>query len=78
MKDHFDLTKGKRGYQTSTIWHQNIPFTAELLACKLMRKCRPNEVPAPIVSIAANCTKGYNYKWVEYIAKEFLEDVRDA
>ena len=43
-----------------------------------MRKCRPNEVSAPIVSIAANCTEGYIYKWEEYIAKEFLEDFHDA
>ena len=43
-----------------------------------MWKCRSNEVPAPIVSIAVNCAKGYNYKWVEYIAREFLEDVCDA
>ena len=43
-----------------------------------MRKCRPNEVHAPIVSIAANCAKGYSYKWAEYIAREFLEDVCDA
>ena len=78
MKEHFRLTKGKRGYQTLTIQHQNIRFAAELLACKLMRKCRTNEVSAPIVSIVVNCDEGYSYKWVEYIAKEFLEDVRDA
>ena len=78
MKDRFNLKKGKRGYQTSTIGHQNIQFTGKLLACKLMRKCRPHEVPAPIVSIAMNCAEGYIYKWAEYIAKEFLEDVRDA
>ena len=43
-----------------------------------MQKCRPNEVPAPIVSIAANYAEGYSYNWVAYIAKEFLEDVRDV
>ena len=37
-----------------------------------------NEVPAPIVSIATNCAEGYSYKWAEYIAWEFLEDVCDA
>ena len=78
MKDRFGLTKGKRGYQTSTIRHQNILFTTELLACKLMRKCRPNEVSAPIFSIAANCAKGYSYNWAVYIAKEFLKDICDA
>ena len=68
MKDCFILTKGKRGYQTSTIWHQNIQFVIEHLACKLMRKCKPNEVPSLIFSIAANCAEGYSYKSVEYIA----------
>ena len=75
MKERFRLTKGKRGYQTSTIQHQNIRFVVYLLACKIMWKCRPNEVPAPIVSIALNCSEGYSYKWAEYIAKEFLKDV---
>ena len=78
MKECFGLMKGKQGYQTSTIQHQNICFAIELLACKLMQKCRPNEVSAPIVSIATNCTEGYIYNWVAYIAKDFLEDVRDA
>ena len=78
MKDRFGLTKGKRGYKTLTIRHQKIHFTAELLACKLMQKCRQNEVSAPIVSIATNCAEGYSYNWEAYIAKEFLEDVRDA
>ena len=68
MKDSFGLTKGKQGYQTSTIRHQNIRFAVELLACKLMQKYIPSEVPAPIVSIAVNCAEGYSYKWVEYIA----------
>ena len=43
-----------------------------------MHKCRPNEVSAPIVSIAVNCGEEYSYKWTEDIAREFLADVRDA
>ena len=43
-----------------------------------MQKCRPNEVSAPIVSITGNCAEGYSYNWEAYIAKEFLEDVRDV
>ena len=78
MKDRFSLTKGKRGYQTSIIQHQNIRFAVELLACKLMQKYIPSEVPAPIVSIAVNCAEGYSYNWAAYIANEFLKDVRDA
>ena len=36
MKERFGLTKGKQGYKTSTIQHQNIRFTIDLLACKVM------------------------------------------
>ena len=78
MKERFSLTKGKRGYHTSVIQHHNIRFVVELLACKLMRKCRPYEVPAPVIRIAANCTEGYSYKWEAYIVKEFLEDAHDV
>ena len=78
MKERFVLTKGKRGYHTSAIQEQNIRFAAELLACKIMWKCRPTEVPAPVIRIAINYAEGYNYNWAVYIAKEFLEDARDA
>ena len=57
---------------------QNILFAAELLAYKLLRKCRPNEVPAPVIRIAINCAEGYTYNWAAYLTREFLEDARDA
>ena len=78
MKDRFGLTKGKRGYHTSTIEDKNIRFAAELLACKLLRKCMPSEVPDPVIRIAINCAEGYTYNWFTYLAREFLEDARDA
>ena len=49
MKECFGLTKGKRGYHTSTIKENHIRFAADLLACKVMRKCRPIEVPSPVI-----------------------------
>ena len=78
MKDCFGLTKGKRGYHTSTIEDQNIRFIAKLLACKLLRKCRPTEVPASIIRLTINCAEGYTYNWAAYLTREFLEDARDA
>ena len=78
MKECFVLTKGKHGYHTSAIQEQPIRFAAELLACKVIRKCRPTEVTAPVIRIAINCAEGYHYNWAEYIAKEFLEDACDA
>ena len=78
MKDRFDLMKGKQGYHTCTIPPQNIRFAAELLACKLIQKCRPNEVPASVIRIVVNYAEGYSYNWAACIVKEFLEDARDV
>ena len=57
---------------------QNILFAAKLLACKLLRKCRPSEVPTPVIRIAVNCAEGYTYNWAAYLAREILEDAHDA
>ena len=35
-------------------------------------------MPTPVIRIAANCAEGYSYNWEAYIAKEFLEDIRDV
>ena len=78
MKERFGLTKGKRGYHTFAIQEHPIRFAAELLACKVIRKCRPTEVPAPVIRIAMNYAKGYSYNWATYVVREFLEDARDA
>ena len=78
MKEWFGLTKGKQGYHTFAIQEHPIRFAAKLLAYKIIRKCRPTEVPAPIIWIAMNCAEGYTYNWAAYLAKEFLEDARDA
>ena len=59
MKERFGLTKGKQGYHTSAIEEQPIRFAAELLAYKIIRKCRPTEVPAPVIRIAMNFAEGY-------------------
>ena len=61
MKERFGLTKGKRGYHTSAIQEQHIRFGVEILACKVIWKCRTTEVPAPVIRIAINYAEGYSY-----------------
>ena len=46
MKENFGLAKGKCGYHTTAIEEQKIRFAANLLACKIIQKCRPIEVPS--------------------------------
>jgi hypothetical protein len=53
-------------------------FTSKLMACKLLRKCRREEVPTGIIAVVAQCTKGVMFSWAPYLLNQFLIDCRDA
>ena len=78
MKKKIELIKKPHGYSITSINNPAVKIATKILARKVMRKCRANEVPAPVVTIVANCAEGYTYNWADYITKEFLEDVLDA
>lgn len=74
MKKKFGLEKGKRIYDINSISYQEVHFAAHILAGKIMRKCWENEVPASVVSLAAQCANGVQYNWADYLCKEFFDD----
>ena len=41
-----------------------------------MRKCRVDEVLAPIIALVAQCTKGVQFNWAHYLYGEFLLNFR--
>ena len=49
MKKKYKLEKKKRGYAISSIKDKGVRVATQLLAGKVMRQCRGDEVPAPIV-----------------------------
>jgi len=57
MKKNFRLVKGKRGYDINLISDQAVHFPVHILAEKLMRTCRANEIPMSVVSLAMQCAK---------------------
>jgi hypothetical protein len=50
----------------------------KILACKLLRKCRREEVSAGVVAVAAQCAEGTTVSWAPYLLKLFLDDCKDA
>jgi len=58
MKNKFGLKKGKQGYDINLINDQGVHFATHILARKIMRKCRANEVPALVVLLVAQCANG--------------------
>jgi len=58
MKKNYKLEKKKRGYAISNIKEKAIRVAIQILAGKVMRKCHADEVPAPVVALAKQCTEG--------------------
>lgn len=51
MKEKFGLVKKSQGYDINSINNQGVGFVTHILAVKIMRKCRANEIPAIVVSL---------------------------
>ena len=58
MKAKYKLEKKKRGYAISNIKDKGVRVATQLLAGKVMRKCRADEVPAPVIALAEQCMEG--------------------
>ena len=44
-KDKFNLIKNSQGYYINSVGNHGVCFIAHILARKIMRKCKENEVP---------------------------------
>ena len=55
MKEKFKLVKNLHGYAISSICNPVVKVTMQILAGKVMRNYRANEVLAPVVTLAQQC-----------------------
>lgn len=44
----------------------------EILAGKVTRNCRTDEVSTPVIALVAKCAKGIQFNWVHYLFIDFL------
>jgi hypothetical protein len=78
MKKKYDTDRGTRGIIIKRINDAATQLGAKVLACKLLRKCRREEVPAGVVAVAAQCAEGTSMSWASYLLNLFLDDCKDA
>lgn len=78
MKGKYKLEKKKRSYIISSIRDKGVRIATQLLDNKMMRKCRADEVPVPVVMVAEECMEGVQFNWVEFLCEEFLINCREA
>ena len=53
MKDKFKLVKNPHEHSITSISHPAVEIVMQIPTSKVMRKCHADEVPAPVVSLAA-------------------------
>lgn len=58
MKAKYKLEKKKRGYAIASIKDKGVCITTQLLAGKLMRKCRADEVLVFLIVLVEHCAEG--------------------
>jgi hypothetical protein len=78
MKNKYSTTRGTRGIIIKWINNPTTQLGAKILACKLLRKCRKDEVPAGVIAVAAQCAQGTFVRWVPYLLNLFQMDCRDV
>jgi hypothetical protein len=78
MKKKYGTNRGTRGIIIKRINDAATQLGAKILACKLLRKCRREEVPAGVVAVAAQCAEGTSMSWALYLLNLFLDDCKDA
>jgi len=63
MKKKYGTARGMRGIIIKWIKNVATKLGAKILACKLLRKCRKEEVPTRINLVAAQCAEGTSMSW---------------
>jgi hypothetical protein len=78
MKKKYGTDRGTRGIIIKRINDVATQLGTKILACKLLRKFRREEVPAGVVAVAAQCAEGTTVSWAPYLLNLFLDDCKDA
>ena len=57
----YNLMRGGRAYDATRIEDKPLWFTVQLLAGRVLRKCRPNQVLGPMIELADTARDGVQY-----------------
>jgi hypothetical protein len=56
----------------------NVQFAMQVLACKLLHKCRKDEVPTAVIAAVEKCIEGVQMNWATFLVNQFLQDCIEA
>jgi hypothetical protein len=78
MKKKYGTARGTRGIIIKRINNVVKQLGENILSCKILRKCRKDEVPTRVIAVAAQCVEGTFMSWVPYLLNLFQVDCKDV
>jgi hypothetical protein len=78
MKKTYGTERGSCGIIIKRISDATMRMATKLMACKMLRKCRKEEVPVGVVAAATQCANGTMLSWAPYLLNLFLDDCKDV
>jgi hypothetical protein len=78
MKKKYGTVRGTMCIIIKRINNITKQMGANILACKLIRKCLKEEVPVGFIAFVAQCAKGTFMSWAPYLLNLFQVDCKDT
>jgi hypothetical protein len=78
MKKIYGTERGLCGIIIKSISDMTTRMATKLIACKFLRKCLKEEVPAWVVATTSQCANNTMLSWAWYLLNMFLDDCKDA
>jgi hypothetical protein len=77
MKNKYGTKRGMRRIIIKWISDIATRMATKIMAYKMLKKCRKEEVPARVVTAATQCVEGTTISWDPYLLNLFLDDYKD-
>jgi hypothetical protein len=77
MKKKYGIERGSHKTIIKRISDAVTRMDTKIMACKLLRKCRKEEVTVGVVTVA-KCVEGTTLSWAPYLLNLFLDDCKDT
>ena len=78
MKKAYGTKRGSHNIIIKRISDETTRMATKLMACKMLRKCCKEEVPAGVVPTATQCANGTMLNWAPYLLNLFLDDYKEV
>jgi hypothetical protein len=72
------MVRGVHSLDVPTICDLTIQIATQMLACKLLWKCRKDQVPTWVIVVTEKCVEGTTMSWAPFLLNQFLLDCTEA